>query len=230
MRGHGNSSKPDHGYRISRLAADLRVAMDVLDLKDATIVAHSMGCAVVWSYLELFGNARIGRLVLVDQGAAIVAQPDWGEHEKLVAGAILSADQVIGMLAALDGPNGESVTIDLLRSMTTKELPTDRFDWLLAQNLLMSRTHAARLFFDHAFKDWSDVIGRISVPTLVVGARASIVPWQAIVAMGEKIAGSRTFVFDEAERGSHFAFLENSLGFLRLTDLFFSSDVPAAAN
>ena len=32
-----------------------------------TVVGTSMGAAVIWSYLELFGDARIAKAVFVDQ-------------------------------------------------------------------------------------------------------------------------------------------------------------------
>lgn len=33
-----------------------------LDLQDVTIVGASMGCAVVWSYMELFGEERLKKV------------------------------------------------------------------------------------------------------------------------------------------------------------------------
>ena len=33
------------------------------------LVGHSMGCSVIWAYLELFGTARLERLVFVDQAS-----------------------------------------------------------------------------------------------------------------------------------------------------------------
>ena len=46
-RGHGESDKPAFGYRVSRLAADLEALLSQLDLKDATLLGHSMGCSVI---------------------------------------------------------------------------------------------------------------------------------------------------------------------------------------
>src|SRR5262245_30876233 len=64
MRGHGLSEKTEHGYRISRFSADLRDILTALDLDKAILVGHSLGCAVIWSYLDLFGSSRISALVL----------------------------------------------------------------------------------------------------------------------------------------------------------------------
>ena len=59
MRGHGESDKPKSGYRISRLAADLREVLIALDLHDVDLLGHSMGCSVSWCYLDLFGAERL---------------------------------------------------------------------------------------------------------------------------------------------------------------------------
>lgn len=220
MRGHGRSSKPQHGYRVSRLAADLHTVLVAEGLEDVTLIGHSMGCAVIWSYLELFGGTKIRNLVLIDQGAAIVANPSWSEDEKAAAGSVFTADEAIEIIGALRGPDGDIVTTGLLGSMTSDEFPKKDFEWLLGQNLAMPRDLAATLLYDHVFKDWTDVIGRIAVPTLVIGAQGSIVPWQAMATIGEMISDSKTFIFDAKDGGSHFAFLENPTKMLELLDEF----------
>lgn len=55
MRGHGESDKPEHGYRIARLAKDLHDALVALDLHEVNLAGHSMGCAVIWSYWDQLG-------------------------------------------------------------------------------------------------------------------------------------------------------------------------------
>ena len=67
MRGHGRSDKPAHGYRLARFAADLAEWIDRHAADKITLIGHSMGCSVIWSYLEQYGDSRIARLVLIDQ-------------------------------------------------------------------------------------------------------------------------------------------------------------------
>jgi pimeloyl-ACP methyl ester carboxylesterase len=64
-RGHGQSSKPDGGYDYGKLTSDLAAVLDRLDLKDVTLVAHSMGGGEAVRYLAQHGAARISRLLLV---------------------------------------------------------------------------------------------------------------------------------------------------------------------
>ncbi len=89
MRGHGLSDKPDHGYRIARLAADLRDVLDALGIEQADLLGWSMGASVTWSYLELFGSARVRSLVIVDQPAAVIAWPWTTAERSAETGAIL---------------------------------------------------------------------------------------------------------------------------------------------
>lgn len=65
LRGHGRSDKPNHGYRIPRLAADLRDLLQELDLCNVTLLGWSVGAPVIWNYLELFGRARVCDIVVV---------------------------------------------------------------------------------------------------------------------------------------------------------------------
>ncbi len=47
LRGHGESGKPSYGYRISRLAMDVKQLLDALELEDVILLGWSMGCSVV---------------------------------------------------------------------------------------------------------------------------------------------------------------------------------------
>jgi hypothetical protein len=65
QRFHGDSDSPSHGFHVARLAADLRDFLAALQLTDVTVVGSSMGCAVIWSYVELFGLQRLKQAVFV---------------------------------------------------------------------------------------------------------------------------------------------------------------------
>jgi non-heme chloroperoxidase len=64
-RGFGRSSQPTSGYDYDTFAADLDALMNALDLRDATIVGHSMGTGEVTRYLGTYGSARVAGGVLV---------------------------------------------------------------------------------------------------------------------------------------------------------------------
>jgi len=64
-RGFGKSSQPATGYNYDTFAADLKVLLDTLDLRDVTLVGHSMGTGEVTRYLGAYGSARVSNGVLI---------------------------------------------------------------------------------------------------------------------------------------------------------------------
>jgi pimeloyl-ACP methyl ester carboxylesterase len=64
-RGFGKSSQPTAGYDYDTFAADLHVLLETLDLRDVTLVGHSMGTGEVTRYLGRYGSGRIAMGVLI---------------------------------------------------------------------------------------------------------------------------------------------------------------------
>ncbi|WP_437915034.1 alpha/beta hydrolase [Sorangium sp. So ce302] len=209
MRGHGDSDKPSYGYRIARLASDLHEFLEWKRLRRVTLAGHSMGCSVIWSYWDNFGPDKIDRLILIDQCAAITAWPDSSEQETRDAGAGLTGTSLYEIAASLRGPDGIAVTEALLRRFFTSAFPADDLAWVLQQNLKFPRACAAQLLVDHAAQDWRDLIQRLDVPTLVIGGEASHIDPASQAWIAAQIPGAELVIFEEAEGGSHFAFLEN---------------------
>jgi non-heme chloroperoxidase len=75
-RGFGKSSQPASGYDYDTFTADLAALMDELDLRDATLVGHSMGTGEVTRYLGTHGSARVARAVLVSPIPPFLLQTD----------------------------------------------------------------------------------------------------------------------------------------------------------
>lgn len=221
MRGHGESDKPAGGYRIARLAQDTHDVLMALGLRDVALGGHSMGCSVIWSYLEHFGADRLSRLVLIDQGACAIAWPGWSDDDRAEAGAVFDPKSAFDAAAALASADGAKVTENLLNTaFFTKQFPRDRLAWVLAENLKFPREHAAKLLVDHGAKDWRDIIRKITLPTLVVGGSASLFNPKSQQWIARQIPGGRVEIFDEREGGSHFMFLENPTKFNRLVTEF----------
>jgi non-heme chloroperoxidase len=64
-RGFGKSSQPATGYDYDTFAADLNALLEALDLRDVTIVGHSMGTGEVTRYLGSFGSQRVAKAALI---------------------------------------------------------------------------------------------------------------------------------------------------------------------
>jgi pimeloyl-ACP methyl ester carboxylesterase len=208
LRGHGESDKPDHGYKISRLAADVHELIEGLDLDEVNILGHSMGSSVIWNYYDLYGPDRLSKLLLIDQMPMITSNPAWSEQERLDAGSIFTPESLYETINALAGPDGVETTRGFVGNMVTKAIPEADKEWIIERNLTMPREHAATLLYNHATQDWRDLIPRIALPTLVVGGRVSVVPWQSQQWVAEQIPGARFEIFEVEEGGNHFMFIE----------------------
>jgi non-heme chloroperoxidase len=220
MRGHGESERPTHGYRIARLARDIHDALVALNLRDVTLAGHSMACSVIWSYWEHFGSDRLSQLILIDQAPTATAWPGWTDEEKATAGTIFEPAALYDTAAGLSGPDEIKATENFIMHAFSTAFWQEQRTWVLEENLKLPRRYAARLLVDHCAQDWWDVIPRITIPTLVFGGRASFFNPKSQEWIGQQIPGARVEIFDEREGGSHFMFLENPAKFNQIVRAF----------
>ena len=69
QRGHGDSDRPMGGYAMQQFAADVLAFMDAMNLKQATIVGHSMGSFVA-QHVASEAPERVSKLVLLGSGTS----------------------------------------------------------------------------------------------------------------------------------------------------------------
>lgn len=71
-RGHGRSSRPENGYRLSDMSRDLRAFMDSMGMINAAIVGHAMGAMVAQKF-AVDNPDRVAGLVLMGAFAELDA-------------------------------------------------------------------------------------------------------------------------------------------------------------
>lgn len=194
---------------MSRFAADLRDGLEALDLSNVTLLGHSLGCVMIWSYLDLFGDDRLSRLVFVDQPAVLMRDPAWPDELVRETGAPLTPEEVLAFARDLDSDQGAEATRRAFGAMITDEFTPEEFEQLMAEALQLPRPYAARLFLDGATTDYRDILARIALPTLYIGGRVKTVRMSAQRWICEQIPGARHITFNAEDRGSHFMYLEN---------------------
>ncbi|KAI8961798.1 alpha/beta-hydrolase [Daldinia sp. FL1419] len=223
-RGHGESDKPSFGYRITRLAADFEVVLTQLDLRDATLVGHSMGSSILWAHWDLFTHDRISKLVFIDQSPAMTANPTWTPEQVTQFASLFQPSQRFDLPNALLAPNWKETWIAFSRSFYTEAMDPAELDWAINQQLKMAPEHAAALLADHAAIDWRDVLPRIDVPVLIFAGEGNVSPTPAAANwMAKQVKNGRAEIFKKEERGSHFLFLENPEKFNRVLEEFMTS-------
>lgn len=212
-RNHGESGSSDNGARIASLAADLREVLEQLGIEKAHLLGNSMGCSVMWSYVDLYGTDRVSSLVLVDQPSVCALVPWLTPDDAAEVGAIMDFAGAAGFVQGLLGPDSDALRRDFLRSMLKPDVAQEDFDWLLGQNMTLRMPFGARLVLDHVMQDWRSVLPRVDVPTLVTGGEQSHVDATSQRWIAGQIPGARLHVFGPDEGGDHFPFFEDPKAF-----------------
>ncbi|KRN33430.1 alpha/beta fold hydrolase [Weissella halotolerans] len=158
-RNHGQSARVTYGLRISQLANDLDQVLSYLDLTSVQLVAHSMGAAVGWAYLSLYGSQRIQSIITIDQSPQGLNSTNWpygfcGYGWQELA-TVLQVFPKIKMTAH----RLPDTTFEAIRTLQA-QFP---FDLAANQGLLR----------DHLIQDWRDVLSRLTVPTLLIAGAQS---------------------------------------------------------
>lgn len=201
LRGHGDSEKPGHGYRVPRLAKDLDDLLDGLDLSDATVLGWSLGCPVIWSYLELFGDRRLAGAVFVQQSPRQYYALDWKfAHASCYDDASLANTQ-----AQVELNTAEFDRQQLASIMAASPTDPER-DMFLSEMAKPPPEARNAIMADHTRYEWRDLLTTIRLPSLVlVACRDAVFPWQGPAYVGEAIPNAETVFFEES---SHALFLD----------------------
>lgn len=79
-RGCGRSDRPGDGYDFDTLADDLADLLAHLDVRDITLVGHSMGCGEITRYLSRHRAGRVARVMLIAPTTPFLLQTDDNPH------------------------------------------------------------------------------------------------------------------------------------------------------
>lgn len=203
FRGHGESEKVLHSHRISRYAMDVKELLDQLDVQDVTVLGWSMGVAVLWSYLELFGNHRVGKLVCVDQAPLQYTGPDWVWGQN----GCYDVEMFIRTCCAIEYAPRESA--EGLAFGCLYHEPTAAEVKFIADEISKCPPKVRiEIMRDHTNLDWRDLLPLIKLPTLVCVARYSAVfDWQGSAYVAEQIPEAKLEFFEDS---GHMLFWEEA--------------------
>lgn len=157
-RGCGHSGRPATGFDIDTFADDLAAVFDGLELRDATLVAHSVGGCEAVRMLTRHGAQRVARLTLVSSttpGPPANKRPDEAAIAAAVAG--LDTDRPAYLRAGVPGFFGgpEVVSRDLA-------------DWAVSLCMRATLTASIGVMTTDMTTDVSADVAQIPVPTLVL--------------------------------------------------------------
>jgi pimeloyl-ACP methyl ester carboxylesterase len=166
QRGHGQSSKPDHGYDFATVVGDLVTMIEALDLDRPIVAGQSWGGNVV---LELAARhpTTVGAVALVDGGWIHLGDrfADWAQCEALMRPPPLAGTKFTRIEAAIraahpDWPDGGIA--GTLANFEVLEDGTIR-PWLSLENHL----RILRALWEHRPRDR---YASVPVPVLLIPA------------------------------------------------------------
>ncbi|MGW8401174.1 alpha/beta fold hydrolase [Streptomyces lydicus] len=163
-RGHGRSDWVGHGFDYDTLADDLAALLDHLDLREVTLVAHSMGGGEVIRYLSRHGYDRVSKVVLIAVTAPLMLQtPDNPE------GIDRSLFDALGAERTKDRPrwmaqNAQAFFATHLGNQVSGEL----IAWTVQRCLDCSAKAAVEVVETGFSTDLRKEAGALQVPTLII--------------------------------------------------------------
>ncbi len=216
-RGFGKSSQPTSGYDYDTFAGDLQTIITKLDLRDVTLVGHSMGGGEVARYIGKYGSDRVSNAVFVSGIPPHLAKtPD--NPSGLDDAAVRGVQDAIkkDRLAFLTGFYKDFYNLDtFLGNRISDEVVRD--SWNIASGASPKGTFDCPPTW---VTDFTKDVARIDVATLVIHGDADrILPIAATaVRTHQAINGSQLLVIEGAPHGiawTHGAEINDALiGFL----------------
>ena len=214
-RNQGLSQQVDYGTRITRFSADLKEFSEHLGLESADYCGWSMGAAVLWGYIDLFGTKAIRKAVFVDEPVSIYSHADWSEQERLDAGGMTSsAERMVATFTSGAPTNALVVDMKVVERAVAMDSPYYVNSEAFANEFVKTDPKfTAKVLFDHATNDWRDVIRhKIKVPTAIFsGEYSHNLPSQRW--MASVIPDATLYAYSEAEQGDHFLMFKNPFKF-----------------
>ncbi|KAA0595820.1 pimeloyl-ACP methyl ester carboxylesterase [Azospirillum lipoferum] len=160
-RGHGKSDESPSGYGFDRLADDIAALIDGLDLRDVTLVGHSMATGEIVRYLTRHGSGRVAGVVMVGTITPLMART--GDNPDGVDPALFEAFRTEQLLR--DFPKWLGDNID---PFVNAETSAEMKGWITGMALQSSLIALLECNRAITSADFRAELPAITVPTLVV--------------------------------------------------------------
>ncbi|KAG0647655.1 Epoxide Hydratase [Hyphodiscus hymeniophilus] len=174
LRGHGSSSKPKHGFHVSRLAMDLHELILHLGsqsdtkFKSLKALGGSLGCSILWCYAELFSTSSFTHMIFVDQSPLQNSTLD-GWDSRFCNRGMNSAPAVAALQTTLafSPETTHKGTIAACLSYRSHPLPTDNVSaemlqsdeaFFLSEAMKGNPEWYGKLMADHTALDWREIV------------------------------------------------------------------------
>ena len=190
QRGHGDTDRPVAGYRPQDFAADLAAFTDALGLGPAVLAGHSMGASIAQRFAIDHPGRTLG-LVLVGSLTTWRGHPDFVELW----------DSVV---STLTDPIDPGFVREFQESTLAQPVPPAFLETVVRESLkLPARVWKAVLLEGLLEADFSEELGKIKAPTLIVWGDRDSLTRGGQEALTAAITGSRLVVYPGTGHALH---------------------------
>lgn len=217
MRGHGRSSKMLDGYSIDRMAKDIHEVIEYLGLKDVLLMGWSMGGPTMLSYWKQFGKDRghLAGLGLIDMTPFPFSPGEWNSHSL----RNYNTEGFNQFAKSIQTDHAAFIKAFSQNIFQGGKIP-EGFDWMKDEMMKLPVPIGIALYCDYCYSDYTDVLGTITVPTIVLSSNSGIFPRS--IEQGTWIASQVPHgEFVPFEKGGHLLFWIESEKFNKAVSSFF---------
>ena len=194
IRGFGKSNRPWDGYSYDRLADDIRIIIDTLELENITLAGHSMGGAISIRYMARHYGHKVAKLALIGAAAPVFTQrPDFpygitiGEVNKLIEATYTDRPKMLS---------------DFGDTFFARYLSKSFIDWFHGLGLIASGNATAKCLVSLRDEDLRDDLPQIQVPTAIMhGIQDKVCPFILGELMHQSIQNSILIPFEYSGHG-----------------------------
>jgi len=151
LRGHGDAPKPEAGYDVAQLAADVVAVLDDAGVQRAVVAGHSMG-SLVAARLALDAPERVAGLVLMG------SKPTFRDP---------ALDDLVAAMSELEDPVDPAFVRQFQVSTLARPIPPAMLDRVVAESLKLPARVWHALIEPTLRVDFSADLEWIAAPTLV---------------------------------------------------------------
>jgi pimeloyl-ACP methyl ester carboxylesterase len=190
QRGHGDSDRPEAGYRFQDFATDLAAFIDTLQLGPVVIAGHSMGSFIARRFALDYPNRTLG-LVLIGSFATYRDNPDVVELWE-------------SAVSKLVDPINPDFVLEFQQSTLAQPVPPTFLDTVMQESMKVPARVWRAALEDQREIDFSGELNKIKAPTLIVwGDQDALCPRSDQEALLTAIEGSQLVVYPGAGHGVH---------------------------
>lgn len=195
IRGNGQSDKPWGSYSYNRLADDLFLVLESLQIENTVLLGFSVGGAISIRYMSRYGGRHVSKLVLVDPvSPSFVKNPNspYGVSKK-------QADALIKQMYI----NRPKFLHDLSLTFFNRNLGPDMLDWFVKLGLESASYALIKILQKAAKEDVTKDLSQINVPTGIFhGVHDQLISFQSAQLTQKLINGSQLYPLNNSGHGS----------------------------